>query len=178
MDIEIPDKTYFRIGEVSKILGVEPYVVRYWETEFKTVKPIRTKSEQRLYRRKDLEELALIRKLLYRDRFTIAGAKKKTPGTSKESPVVSADDEECREKLRSIKAGVEGHPGSVELRRKESIRRRSSGRGTRQGIQKSLQKSRSARNIPCGPAFFAYATGCGRDRRRAGVISLRLSWKP
>ncbi len=55
MDIEIPDKTYFRIGEVSKILGVEPYVVRYWETEFKTVKPIRTKSEQRLYRRKDLE---------------------------------------------------------------------------------------------------------------------------
>ena len=59
MDIEIPEKTYFRIGEVSKILGVEPYVVRYWETEFKTVKPIRTKSEQRLYRRKDLEELAL-----------------------------------------------------------------------------------------------------------------------
>ena len=86
MDIEIPDKTYFRIGEVSKILGVEPYVVRYWETEFKTVKPIRTKSEQRLYRQKDLEELALIRNLLYRDRFTIAGAKKKTPGTSQGKP--------------------------------------------------------------------------------------------
>ena len=90
MDIEIPDKTYFRIGEVSKILGVEPYVVRYWETEFKTVKPIRTKSEQRLYRKKDLEELALIRNLLYRDRFTIAGAKKETPGTSKGNPVVPA----------------------------------------------------------------------------------------
>ncbi|MGE5789582.1 MAG: MerR family transcriptional regulator [Syntrophaceae bacterium] len=103
MDIEIPDKTYFRIGEVGKILGVEPYVVRYWETEFKTVKPIRTKSEQRLYRRKDLEELALIRNLLYRDKFTIAGAKKKLQELRKESPVVSADDEHRREKLRSIR---------------------------------------------------------------------------
>ena len=103
MDIEIPDKTYFRIGEVSKILGVEPYVVRYWETEFKTVKPIRTKSEQRLYRRKDLEELALIRNLLYRDRFTIAGAKKKIQELHRETPETGAADEQCREKLRSIK---------------------------------------------------------------------------
>jgi DNA-binding transcriptional MerR regulator len=103
MDIEIPDKTYFRIGEVSKILGVEPYVVRYWETEFNTVKPIRTKSEQRLYRKKDLEELALIRNLLYRDRFTIAGAKKRLQELRREIPVVSVDDGECREKLRSIK---------------------------------------------------------------------------
>ncbi len=103
MDIEIPDKTYFRIGEVSKILGVEPYVVRYWETEFKTVKPIRTKSEQRLYRRKDLEELALIRNLLYRDRFTIAGAKKKVQELHREPSEAGAADEQCREKLRSIR---------------------------------------------------------------------------
>lgn len=103
MDIEIPDKTYFRIGEVSKILGVEPYVVRYWETEFKTVKPIRTKSEQRLYRKKDLEELALIRNLLYRDRFTIAGAKKKIQELHRETPEAGAADEQCRAKLRSIK---------------------------------------------------------------------------
>ena len=103
MDIEIPDKTYFRIGEVSKILGVEPYVVRYWETEFKTVKPIRTKSEQRLYRKKDLEELALIRNLLYRDRFTIAGAKKRFQELRRETPVSGAADGDCREKLRSIK---------------------------------------------------------------------------
>ena len=92
MDIEIPEKTYFRIGEVSKILGVEPYVVRYWETEFKTVKPIRTKSKQRLYRRKDLEELALIRNLLYRDRFTIAGAKKKIQELHRETPETSEAD--------------------------------------------------------------------------------------
>lgn len=103
MDIEIPEKTYFRIGEVGKILGVEPYVVRYWETEFKTVKPIRTKSEQRLYRRKDLEELALIKKLLYQEKFTIAGAKKKIQELHRETPASSPVDEQCREKLRSVK---------------------------------------------------------------------------
>jgi DNA-binding transcriptional MerR regulator len=103
MGIEIPDKTYFRIGEISKILGVEPYVVRYWETEFSTIKPIRTKSEQRLYRRKDLEELVLIKRLLYQDKFTIAGAKKRLQELRKESPAVSDSDEESREILRSIK---------------------------------------------------------------------------
>jgi len=85
---------------------VEPYVVRYWETEFKTVKPIRTKSEQRLYRRKDLEELALIRNLLYRDRFTIAGAKKKIQELHRETPETSAADGQCREKLQSIKQAL------------------------------------------------------------------------
>jgi DNA-binding transcriptional MerR regulator len=103
MGIEIPDKTYFRIGEISKILGVEPYVVRYWETEFITIKPIRTKSEQRLYRRKDLEELALIKRLLYQDKFTIAGAKKRLQEIRKESPAVPDGAEESREILRSIK---------------------------------------------------------------------------
>jgi len=76
MDSIIPEKAYFRIGEVSKILSVEPYVIRYWETEFKTVKPVRTKTAQRLYRKKDVEELLTIRNLLYQQRFTINGAKK------------------------------------------------------------------------------------------------------
>lgn len=76
MDATIPDKTYFRIGEVSKILGVDPYVVRFWESEFKSVKPIRTKSDQRLYRRKDVEELLIIKRLLYTDKYTIRGAKR------------------------------------------------------------------------------------------------------
>lgn len=76
MDAAIPDKAYFRIGEVSKILGVDPYVVRYWESEFKSVKPIRTKSYHRLYRRKDVDELLIIKKLLYTDRYTIRGAKR------------------------------------------------------------------------------------------------------
>lgn len=76
MDFIIPEKAYFRIGEVSKIINVEPYVIRYWETEFKTVKPMRTKTAQRLYRKKDVEELLAIRNLLYQQRFTISGAKK------------------------------------------------------------------------------------------------------
>lgn len=76
MERVIPEKAYFRIGEVSKILDVEPYVVRYWETEFKTVKPVRTKTSQRLYRKKDVQELLTIRNLLYEQRFTIDGAKK------------------------------------------------------------------------------------------------------
>jgi DNA-binding transcriptional MerR regulator len=75
MDVSIPDKAYFRIGEVSRILDVEPYVVRYWESEFKTVKPKRSTADHRLYRRKDLEELLAIKELLYRDHFTIRGAK-------------------------------------------------------------------------------------------------------
>lgn len=77
MNETIPDKNYFRIGEVSRILQVEPYVVRYWESEFKTVKPVRTSAAQRLYRRKDVEELLAIRSLLYDEGFTIAGARKK-----------------------------------------------------------------------------------------------------
>ena len=76
MEIIIPEKAYFRIGEVSKILDVEPYVIRYWETEFRTIKPVRTKAAQRLYRKKDVQELLTIRNLLYQQRFTIDGAKK------------------------------------------------------------------------------------------------------
>lgn len=76
METIIPEKVYFRIGEVSKILSVETYVIRYWETEFRTVKPVRTKTAQRLYRKRDVEELLTIRDLLYTQRFTIDGAKK------------------------------------------------------------------------------------------------------
>ena len=76
METTIPDKAYFRIGEVSRILGVEPYVVRFWESEFRSVRPERTSSAQRVYRRKDVEELLLIKKLLYEERFTIDGAKR------------------------------------------------------------------------------------------------------
>jgi len=73
----IPDKLYFKIGEVSKIAGVESYILRYWESEFNLVKPYRTKSNQRLYRKKDVESILKIKKMLYEQKFTIAGAKKK-----------------------------------------------------------------------------------------------------
>jgi len=74
---QIPNKLYFRIGEVSDLVGVKPYVLRYWESEFTDIKPSKSKSGQRLYKRKDVEMLLLIKELLYRERFTITGARKR-----------------------------------------------------------------------------------------------------
>ncbi len=78
----IPDKLYFKIGEVSSLTGVEPYILRYWESEFKLIKPYRTKTNQRLYRKKDVETIVKIKKMLYEQKFTIAGAKKKIRETA------------------------------------------------------------------------------------------------
>jgi DNA-binding transcriptional MerR regulator len=72
---EIPDKLYFKIGEVSEILGVEPYVLRYWESEFSQLTPKKSGTGHRLYRRKDVELLLRIKHLLYEQRFTIEGAR-------------------------------------------------------------------------------------------------------
>lgn len=72
-----PGKKYFRIGEVSDIVGVEAYVLRYWESEFKIVKPVKSRSGQRVYLRKDVESLLYIRHLLHFEKFSIKGAKKK-----------------------------------------------------------------------------------------------------
>ena len=72
---EIPDKLYFKIGEVSELLGVEPYVSRYWETEFPALSPKKSGTGHRLYRRKDVELLLRIKHLLYEKRFTIEGAR-------------------------------------------------------------------------------------------------------
>ncbi len=69
------DKLYFKIGEVSEIVGVPPYVLRYWESEFRAVKPQKSRSQQRVYRRRDVETLLKIKHLLYDRKFTIAGAR-------------------------------------------------------------------------------------------------------
>lgn len=105
MDTIIPEKMYFRIGEVSKILNVKTHVIRYWETEFSTVKPVRTKTAQRLYRKKDVQELLNIMDLLYFQGFTIDGAKKQLfkVRTSNE-PKIGDDDEQ---KLILIKRGLQ-----------------------------------------------------------------------
>ena len=73
----IPDKLYFKIGEVSKITRIQPYVLRYWESEFKTIKPSRTKSKQRIYRKNDVEIILEIKRMLYEEKLTIAGTRKK-----------------------------------------------------------------------------------------------------
>ena len=76
LDSKIPDKLYFRIGEVADIAGVPSYVLRFWETEFPRIKPKRTRSGQRLYRRSDVGFILTIKHLLHEKRFTIQGAKK------------------------------------------------------------------------------------------------------
>lgn len=81
---QLPDKLYFKIGEVASIVGVKPYVLRYWESEFSIVKPAKTKSKHRLYRRKDVEALLQIKRLLHDQRFTIEGARKRMKGLPKE----------------------------------------------------------------------------------------------
>ena len=97
-----PDKLYFRIGEVARIVGVKPYVLRYWETEFSILKPDKSPSKHRLYRRRDVETLLRIKELLHRKRFTIEGARKvlkvgKQPESSRALP-----GDELR-KLREIR---------------------------------------------------------------------------
>ena len=72
---DIPDKLYFKIGEVSELLGVEAYVLRYWESEFPVLSPKKSGTGHRLYRRKDVELLLRIKHLLYDKRFTIEGAR-------------------------------------------------------------------------------------------------------
>ena len=72
---EIPDKLYFKIGEVSELLGVEAYVLRYWESEFPVLSPKKSGTGHRLYRRKDVELLLRIKHLLYEKRYTIEGAR-------------------------------------------------------------------------------------------------------
>ena len=73
---QIPDKFHFKIGEVSRILGVKPYVLRFWETEFR-ITPAKNRSQHRVYKRQEVETLLEIKRLLYEERFTIEGARVK-----------------------------------------------------------------------------------------------------
>lgn len=74
-EVIVPDKLYFRIGEVSDLCHLPAYVLRFWETEFPQLKPVKSNTGQRMYRRKDVEAVLRIKKLLYEEGFTIAGAR-------------------------------------------------------------------------------------------------------
>ena len=74
---QIPNKLFFKIGEVCEITDTQPYVLRYWESEFPALAPAKNSSGQRIYRRRDIETILRIKQLLYEEGFTIAGAKKK-----------------------------------------------------------------------------------------------------
>lgn len=75
--VEIPDKLFFKIGEVSRLTDVKAHVLRYWESEFPTLNPPKNRADQRVYRKKDIETIFLIKKLLYDENYTISGARKK-----------------------------------------------------------------------------------------------------
>ncbi|MFQ5694212.1 MAG: MerR family transcriptional regulator [Nitrospinota bacterium] len=77
---DIPDKLFFKIGEVAEIAQTKPHVLRYWETEFGILKPVKNPSGQRVYRKRDVEVVLEIKRLLHEERFTIAGAKKQLAG--------------------------------------------------------------------------------------------------
>lgn len=116
----IPEKLYYKIGEVAEIVGVKPYVLRYWETEFNALRPSKSKSQHRLYRRKDVDTLLEIKRLLHQERFTIEGARKHLKALSKETatakptkanprkpPAQAASDRSYRSILLKLKKDIE-----------------------------------------------------------------------
>jgi DNA-binding transcriptional MerR regulator len=131
----IPEKLFFRIGEVCDLIKVQPHVLRYWETEFPMLTPQKNRAGQRVYRRKDVEMVFRIRDLLYEEKFTIAGAKKKLldesrggsvraklgealsadspdapdsqPGTANPTPTDQSPPPQTRRELRLIKSDLE-----------------------------------------------------------------------
>ena len=112
---DIPDKLYFKIGEVCKITGVKQHALRYWETEFKVIRPQRATSKQRLYRRIDVENILKIKKLLREDGYSVAGAKKillqeKGEESEKTAPAGFSKEgliENIKSELRDIKKMVD-----------------------------------------------------------------------
>jgi DNA-binding transcriptional MerR regulator len=109
---KIPNKLFFRIGEVCELTDTQPYVLRYWESEFPSLAPAKNNSGQRIYRRRDIETILRIKTLLYEEGFTIAGAKKKleiemkdqvSGKTPAEIPMVG---DPVREKIQEIKSDL------------------------------------------------------------------------
>jgi DNA-binding transcriptional MerR regulator len=118
-EVIVPDKLYFRIGEVSELCRLPAYVLRFWETEFPQLKPVKSNTGQRMYRRKDVDAVLRIKKLLYEEGFTIAGARQQLRSDLKLEknqaplpfPSQSISD------LRRIRHGLEEILGMLSARR-------------------------------------------------------------
>ena len=117
MDSKIPSKLFFKIGEVCELTDTQPYVLRYWESEFPALAPAKNNSGQRIYRRRDIETIQRIKTLLYEEGFTIAGAKKKLEQEMKEqskgavaTPAVKKSNGEAtfEDEVKEIKAELHG----------------------------------------------------------------------
>jgi DNA-binding transcriptional MerR regulator len=105
-DIHIPDKLYFRIGEVARLCRLPAYVLRFWETEFPQLKPTKSSTGQRLYRRKDVENVLDIKRLLYGEGFTIAGARQhllSEKRTAKKQPALPFIPNASRDGLKRVR---------------------------------------------------------------------------
>jgi DNA-binding transcriptional MerR regulator len=107
----IPEKLYFKIGEVAELTEVQPYILRYWETQFATLRPTKSPRGQRLYRRNDVLAVLRIKELLYQRRFTIAGARRHLAAEQEPFPPTALDS------IRLVKE---------ELKRISSLLRRNS----------------------------------------------------
>jgi DNA-binding transcriptional MerR regulator len=113
MELKIPNKLFFKIGEVCEITDTQPYVLRYWESEFPALAPAKNSSGQRIYRRRDIETVLRIKELLYQEGFTIAGAKKRletemggkgdTPGSQAAAAAAGPVDEKSRAALTQVR---------------------------------------------------------------------------
>lgn len=151
----IPDKLYFRIGDVAKLCGVEAYVLRFWESEFPQLKPNKSGTGQRLYRKRDVELALRIKQLLYADGYTIAGARQVFTAESRESkklahselPVTKAASQPqvssraaAAEPLKNLRAelreilGILSTPVKTESRSQTSRTRTSSGNRNERGL--------------------------------------------
>ena len=107
---DIPDKLYFKIGEVSSLVGVAPHVLRYWEREVTAIRPGKTASNQRRYRRKDVEVFREVKRLLHEEKYTLAGARKRLANPGKHS-VEPGDLQEAPVKV--LAGGTEQGPVST-----------------------------------------------------------------
>ena len=120
-DVIVPDKLYFRIGEVSRLCKLPAYVLRFWETEFPHLKPGKSNTGQRLYRRRDVENVLRIKSLLYDQGFTIAGAKQQLKGEGKTKgaqPALFAKAQGPRQaELKHLRSGLKEILGILSSRR-------------------------------------------------------------
>lgn len=104
--VQFPEKLYYKINEVSRITGLKPYVLRYWETEFDQLKPQKDVNDQRRYRKADIDLIQRIKSLLYEERFTIAGAKKRLRSSARK---MHAEDQLMRQnRIKTISKEIGG----------------------------------------------------------------------
>jgi DNA-binding transcriptional MerR regulator len=121
-EIHIPDKLYFRIGEVAKLCKLAAYVLRFWETEFPQLKPVKSSTGQRMYRKKDVEAVVRIKTLLYEEGFTIAGARERLRAEAKDSKthqpaLFGGHGGIPKSELRAVRSGLKEILGVLSARR-------------------------------------------------------------